>query len=129
MSGYCGGHGVAENDMPGVHIPAEEYLIFVRSLGCLLCGAPAEAAHVRYGAWQKYGKAHSGMGKKPHDMWTVPLCANHHRLTNESQHSRNEKEWWAEKGVDPLAFCVLIRSAYPDANAVLWAFPSTSGGA
>ena len=49
-----------------------EYRKFVRSQGCLICGRPAEAHHVRRLYWS------SGVGIKPHDYVTIPLCREHH---------------------------------------------------
>lgn len=49
------------------------YLAFVRSHQCVLCGCPAGRAH-------HFDKRHGGGGTavKPHDTFTVPLCAAHH---------------------------------------------------
>jgi hypothetical protein len=49
------------------------YLKFVRSHPCVFCAAPAERAH-------HFDKRHGGGGTavKPHDTFTVPLCAVHH---------------------------------------------------
>lgn len=51
----------------------EKHLNYVRSLPCVLCYAPPpnEAAHFRLGLG-------GGMGMKPDDYWTLPLCHMHH---------------------------------------------------
>lgn len=77
------------------------YLALVRQCPCLSCGMePSEAAHVRF-ASAAYGKA-SGLGKKPEDRWALPLCAQDHRIARDAQHKRNEQEFWASLGINPL---------------------------
>lgn len=78
------------------------HLDLIRRLPCLLSGRTAEAAHIRY-ADAKHGKPEAGMGHKPEDKWTVPLCPELHRLAKECQHNGNERKWWEQFGVDPLA--------------------------
>ena len=79
-----------------------KHLAYIRQLPCLICGRPpSEAAHVRF-ADVAYGKRPTGAGEKPDDGWTVPLCADHHRLLPESQHAHGERGWWREQGIDPL---------------------------
>lgn len=87
-----------------------EHLAFVRSLPCLICGATrmVEAAHVRYGD-PTYGKAKTGLGQKPADRWSVPLCAAHHRTGPDAQHNSNEREWWERRGIDPLRAAVALK--------------------
>lgn len=66
------------------------HLAFIRSLPCCRCGrSPSQAAHVRMGTG-------GGMGMKPDDRYTVPLCADHHR----EQHQVGEKAFWGED--DPV---------------------------
>ena len=48
---------------------SKEYLAFVRSKGCLVCGRPSDAHHA-------IGRR--GVGLKPSDYGTVPLCRVHH---------------------------------------------------
>lgn len=77
------------------------YLALVRQCPCLHCGMePSEAAHVRM-ASAAFGKA-SGLGKKPETRWTLPLCAEHHRLARNSQHSQSEHAFWDDLGINPL---------------------------
>ena len=78
-----------------------DYLAMIRTLPCLRCGMePSEAAHIRY-ASAAFGKA-SGLGKKPDDRHTAPLCAGCHRLDRDAQHNRNEREFWDSIGINPL---------------------------
>ena len=78
-----------------------DYLAMVRQCPCLKCGMePSEAAHLRM-ASAAFGKA-SGMQKKPHDKWTLPLCSQCHRVARDAQHNRNEQVFWDEIDINPL---------------------------
>ena len=80
----------------------ERHLGLVRQLQCLACGAePAEAAHIRYGDLLR-GKPITGIGIRPDDKWTVPLCPRCHRLGPDSQHGCGERSWWEAHRIDPL---------------------------
>ena len=75
-------------------IRCKEHLRFVASQPCLICGRlPSHAHHVRY-AQSK------GLSLKVSDEFTVPLCAIHH---SENHTTGDEKRWWAEHKIDPLA--------------------------
>lgn len=67
------------------------HLELIRSLSCCFCGkaGETEAAHIR-----KFGDG--GMGIKPSDDRTVPLCAFHHRI----QHHIGEMKFWG--GADEI---------------------------
>lgn len=67
----------------------ENHLKFIRSLPCCSCNAISniQAAHIRKGV-PKEDKG--GMGLKPSDKWTVPLCAECHNL----QHTVGEISFW-----------------------------------
>lgn len=77
----------------------ERHLDFIRGLPCLVCRNPieTEAAHIRMSE-PRAAKRNTGMGEKPHDRWTVPLCGRHHR----DQHSMSEREFWITVGIDPV---------------------------
>lgn len=57
---------------PEARFKSERYLKHVRSYPCCVCGAepPSEAHH--------FDDAISGMGRKPDDTATAPLCPQHH---------------------------------------------------
>ena len=83
----------------------DEHLKLIRQLPCLACGAePAEAAHLRYGDPMR-GKPHTGIGQKPDDKWTTPLCPICHRMGKDCQHSMNERVWWEQQRIDPIPVC------------------------
>lgn len=67
---------------------------FIRNLPCLSCGGSSpqcECAHVR-------ASQDGGMGMRPGDRFTVPLCPMCHRL----QHQYGETAFWGARGIDPL---------------------------
>jgi len=58
----------------------KDYLNYIRSLPCLICGNPeSEAHHVRRQYWM------ASMGRKPHDYVAIPLCRTHHTAANEQR--------------------------------------------
>lgn len=80
------------------------HLKFVRQQPCAIkfCNRPSEAAHIRFGCLA-IGKLPTGMGEKPDDKWTCPLCAYHHRTGIASQHAiGNEEEFWRLAGLNPF---------------------------
>jgi len=84
------------------------YLDLIRQLPCILSGRPAEAAHIRY-ADSRYGKAETGAARKPDDRWCLPLAPELHRLNTGCQHDAgDERAWWAQFKIDPLAICSIL---------------------
>lgn len=84
----------------------DKHLRFIRSLPCCICGRyDVEAAHIRT-ASLAHGKNHTGMGEKPSDKWTVPLCVGHHR----EQHTMNEMTFWKLHGIDPFMLALTLRA-------------------
>ena len=72
----------------------KHHLRFVASQPCLVCGAsPSDPHHIRF-AQPK------ALGLKVSDEFTVPLCRAHHR---ELHDNGNERAWWHDMGIDPLA--------------------------
>lgn len=66
-----------------------KHLRFIRELPCCVClksDEPSQAAHVRKGSGS------GGMGMKPHDGSTLPLCFNCHR----TQHQHGELAFWGD---------------------------------
>lgn len=86
------------------HFP--DYLALIRQLPCLICGARAEAAHLRYSS-AEYGKVN---GRD--DKWVTPLCPGHHRLYPDAQHQNGEFEWWQSHGIDPLKIAKKLWEAH-----------------
>jgi DNA recombination protein Rad52 len=77
----------------------KDHLHYVASQPCIICGrSPSQAHHLRFAQPR-------AMGRKISDEWTVPLCTAHHS----SLHScGDESEWWAERGLDPIAHAVRL---------------------
>lgn len=85
--------------------PREEdgqHLKFIASLPCVSCGINecSDAAHLRAGN-RLYGKPITGMGEKPSDRWTLPLC----RMCHAKQHGMNEISFWEAREINPWALC------------------------
>ena len=85
-----------------------DYLAFVRSLPCCLCGAsPCDAHHLIGLGWGL-----SGMGLTAPDSFAMPLCRHHHQLTHANS---------AIQGLQPQWLKATIRAAFqagvsPDAR-------------
>jgi DNA recombination protein Rad52 len=77
----------------------KDHLRYVASQPCIICGrTPSQAHHLRF-AQPK------ALGRKVSDEWTVPLCSTHHRALHRIG---DERQWWAEKGIDPTAHAVRL---------------------
>ena len=86
------------------------HLAFVATLPCVICGAEGvHVAHIRMGSLP-HGKRPTGLGEKPSDRWTVPLCPAHHTDGPDAQHRQGERSWWQSHGIDPLSVAALIYS-------------------
>ena len=92
----------------------EKHLAFIRTLPCLICrdNISTEAAHIRY-ADAKHAKPITGVGIKPDDRYTVPLCGRHHR----EQHSMSERSFWEHYGLDPIPIALRLYSISGDLPA------------
>jgi hypothetical protein len=86
-------------------IEEPEHLAFIRELPCCVCGTNVcvDAAHVRMSD-ARVAKNNPGVGQKPHDRWTVPLCRTHHN----EQHLGNELWFWKEKGIDVIFLAMAL---------------------
>jgi DNA recombination protein Rad52 len=77
----------------------KEHLRYVASQPCIICGrSPGHAHHLRFAQPR-------ALGRKVSDEWTVPLCSTHHRALHSVG---DEKQWWREKGIDPIAHAVRL---------------------
>lgn len=83
------------------------HLAWIRTLPCAIpgCRSKAQAAHVRMGTG-------GGMGMKPPDRWSIPLCCVHHY----EQHRTGHKAFDAKYGIDlrEIAESLARRSPYLD---------------
>lgn len=91
------------------------HLAYVRTLACLVCHrpGPSDPAHLRSAAPQ-YGKPPTGLGEKPSDRWTLPLCRTHH----DEQHKGAELSFWLRHGIpDPFAVAMALYASRPVVHA------------
>lgn len=95
----------------------EKHLAFIRTLPCIICqdNTSVEAAHVRYSD-ARIGKVNPGVGQKPHDFFTLPLCHQHHM--NE-QHTMSERKFWQTYAIDPVLASLALYSVSGDVNEAM----------
>lgn len=95
--------------------PDAKHLDFIRALPCIISGAQAEPAHVRFGD-PKAGKRSTGMQERL-DEWTVPLSPHWHRTGPDAQHNMNEREFWKSHDINVLAVCAALYECSGDIEA------------
>ena len=84
----------------------EKHLRFIRGLPCCCClnDIETQAAHIRFSD-AATGKFNAGVGQKPHDKFTLPLCGSCHS----AQHNMgDERAFWELAGFDPLALAAKL---------------------
>ena len=84
----------------------DKHLRFIRGLPCVICrnDIQTQAAHLRFSDAAS-GKVNAGVGAKPSDCYTVPLCQDCHS----SQHNMgDERAFWELAGFDPLALAAKL---------------------
>ena len=98
----------------------DTFLAFVRQQRCCVpgCGAPApsQAAHIRMTCPAR-GKRATGMGEKPDDRWSVPLCPTCHLDGPGAQHKGAEEAFWRRTGIDPYAIAAALYATYRAGHA------------
>jgi hypothetical protein len=94
------------------------HLKWIRTLPCTICGKQGNihAAHLR-AASLRHGKLGTGIGQKPDDAWTTPLCAEHHVLDETAQHQNQELVFWRQHGIDPFTLALALWRASDDDEA------------
>ena len=84
-------------------IRSRKHLQYISEKSCLICGGiDVQSAHIRY--------AGAGIGQKPCDIFTTPLCLEHHR----EQHTMNEKMFWQLYQINPIAKAMGFALESPD---------------
>src|ERR1700678_1820414 len=94
----------------------ESHLKLIRQCPCLNlnCGAePCEAAHIRISS-AAHGKPKTGLGQKPPDRWTVPLCSGCHTRDRGAQHRIGEITFWHKAGLNPIIVAKQLYEATGD---------------
>jgi hypothetical protein len=79
------------------------HLSRVVELGCVVCGGPAEAHHIRDLS------VRTGMGLKASDYDCIPLCAMHHRLGGYGIAYHAGPEIWEKTFGTQKAFLQLVK--------------------
>ena len=84
-----------------------KHLTFVRSCGCCVPGCRSRTAvHAHHVRTSK----NSGMGMKPSDRETVPLCAEHHQ----ELHTKGNRTFEARHGIDLAAIARALAVSPPN---------------
>ena len=83
----------------------EAHLAYIRKLPSVVSGKRfnIEACHIRYSDAGTH-KLNPGVGRKPHDRYTVPLCADEHR----TQHGMNERAFWEMHKINPVSIAAQL---------------------
>ena len=91
------------------------HLKWIRTLPCAICNKQGgiHAAHLR-AASLRHGKLATGIGQKPDDSWTVPLCGKHHLLDEAAQHQDQELKFWKQHEIDPFVLALALWRASGD---------------
>lgn len=99
-------------------IKDERHLRFIRTLPCCVCRSryQVEAAHLRQSS-SEHDKIEAGVGAKPDDRWTTPLCSGHHRTLPDAQHAIGEEAFWEKHGIDPFKLCIALHEISGDQEA------------
>jgi hypothetical protein len=99
-------------------------LVFIRSLPCIVCGndISTEAAHIRFSD-ASLAKPSTGIGIKPADYWTLPLCGGCHR----KQHQGNERAFWNNVGIDACLYALRLFSVSGNYERGLAVLKAASG--
>ena len=84
------------------------HLAAIRQLPCLICRrSPVEACHVRMST---PGKPNAGIGARPDDSATVPMCHEHHM----EQHGEGERNFYDRIGIDALKLASALYRVSPN---------------
>ncbi|MGJ8524123.1 hypothetical protein R84981_002841 [Carnimonas sp. R-84981] len=75
-----------------------KYLRWVRTQPCCMCGAPADHAHHIISRGNV-----SGMGMKPADVLTVPVCAPHHNEIHRDPDLWDDQYMWLVQTINRAA--------------------------
>lgn len=85
-------------------ITDKAFLAFVHTKPCCACGtfSDVQAAHLRRPCLER-GKRATGLGERPNDFWSVPLCRGCHLDSPNSLHRTSEEVFFARLKIDPFA--------------------------
>ena len=72
----------------------------------------------------RIAKKNPGVGARPDDKFTLPLCGKHHR----EQHTGNEQVFWNRYGIDPVLLALALYVVSGDAEEAERIIHSLSSG-
>jgi len=82
---------------------SRKYLDYVKSLPCCVCQFPADDPH------HEQAEGQGGIGTRPSDERTLPLCRVHHDMRQHGSQGRMIWAWWE---VDPEAAILDTQAAW-----------------
>ncbi len=98
---------------------SQAYLAAIRQCPCCVCGAPApsDVHHLKAGTGDR------GVGRRARDSFGVPLCRGPEGCHTgvggvESIGSKNEEDWFAERGVRPLLLAARLWASWAEKQSV-----------
>lgn len=103
-----------------VKTPAEKrpgkdpvYLMKLRQLPCVVCGAPAPSQihHLK-------ATGERGAGLRSSDKWGLPMCHDCHINGVERHGSKREISWFQHNGIDPLTLASSLWNSRHDLEAM-----------
>ena len=87
---------------------SKKYLDYIRKQPCLICGHKSEAHHIRKAS-------NSGIGMKPSDSFSLPLCRLHHAEAH-CQELKHLKPFFERHGLDVYEELFKMTKGYIEAN-------------
>jgi hypothetical protein len=75
-----------------------EYLAWIRTLGCVVCGRPPGSVLIEAAHTNALGPR--GLGQKSTDFSAIPLCSGHHRQDRDSYHLLGEEPFLRAHAID-----------------------------
>lgn len=84
---------------------------FIRELPCIICrdNISTECCHIRMSDG-RISKPPTGIGIRPDDRFTVPMCSKHHR----EQHAGSERKFWDRYNIDAVLIALALYSISGD---------------
>ena len=89
------------------------HLAFVARFRCCVPGCFRHPVHVHH---LRVPGSDAAGGRKASDRYALPVCMEHHQGPGGIHASGGEADWWAARGVDPLAFARAMVKASVEAG-------------
>ena len=87
-----------------------DYLAWIRTLGCVVCGRPPGSVLIEAAHTNAIGPR--GLGQKTTDFSAIPLCSGHHRENPDSYHALGETAFSVMHGLELSALVVALQNRF-----------------